>query len=291
MNSAIELITGLFVSIPGEIWGAMIALSGVWISSRTQKTRLRAELQAQSEEADKQRKSDLRREIYLDATESLSRLASHIAQLPNLDPSSEEAMSPEALSQFSGLSAKLQLIAEPKTSKLASKVSTKYGILYLQALQQLLPLQNISIEKEIAEEALESIGDTITKTMAQIDALTRAGLSSYSVFEPLTIDMNTLVQKSDELQEQVRLLGRRKIQHQHDYMRWLLDRLREVTEPTVELSVALREELNIIGDIEEFRKNARENHEEIQSEFENLIELTNQHLESDQAADKQNSPT
>lgn len=217
MDSSQSFILELFSLIPGEVWGAIIALTTVWISSRNEKTRLITQLQAQAEESEKQRKSDLRREVYLEAAESLNRLNSHLANLPNLDPSSEEATSPNDMLRFTGLSAKVQLIGEPETSKLASRVATQYGSLFLQALQQLLPLHETVQEKEIAEEAYASVGDTMEKTMAQIDALTRSGQQSYSVFEPLTNDINALVKRSDELKEQIHKLGNQKIRYQQDY--------------------------------------------------------------------------
>lgn len=65
-------------------------------------------------------------------------------------------------------------------------------------------------------------------------------------------------------------------------MRWLLTRLKELSEPTIELSLALRKELDIQGDIKEFRETAKRNHEEIQTELESLIALISDRLEQSQ---------
>lgn len=282
MDAALSLTSDIFRSIPGEVWGAAIALCSVWISSKTNKTRLMMEIEANAEESEKQRKSDLRKEIYLEAAESLSRLIAHFSKLPSIDPANYENDSPDEMLRFSGLSAKVRLIAEPNTSKLAGKVLTKYAGLHLQAIQMIFPLRDTISEKEETDHARESIADALEKTMAQIDALTRAGNESYSVFEPLTRDIDRLVEESNQLKAKSNDLNKQQIRQQHDYMRWLIERLKELDGVTIDLFVALRQELDIEGDAEEFRAISEQNNKELQTEFERLLEHVNSKIEENE---------
>jgi hypothetical protein len=86
MSTLVSLLT----SVPSAIWsgilGALLALSGVLISNRSNTTRLRIQLQHDAAEKSKERTSSMRREIYLRTVEELVKANSHLSGLPNLDP-------------------------------------------------------------------------------------------------------------------------------------------------------------------------------------------------------------
>ncbi|MEC9386975.1 hypothetical protein [Marinobacter sp. bablab_jr008] len=281
MIAIVEIAVEFLKSIPGEIWGATIALSGVWIASKNSNKQLKERLTAESHESDTQRKSELRREVYLEGAQSLTKLTSYLATLPDQYPYEEDAFN-NPVNEFLGIASKIQLIGEPKTSHLVASVATKYGTVYLQALQHLMPLQEIIREKDLAEGALEAVGDAIEKTMAQMDALTRSGQTSYSVFEPLSNDLDTLFQRSGEIKDQILSLGSKKIEKQQVYMKWLLTKLKEISDITIELSVSLRSELNVETNVNEFRAAYKENQLAIENELENLTTLISSELNKEE---------
>jgi len=117
----IDLIAFL-KSIPDVIWSGLIAsmltLGGVLISNGSNTNRLKLQLQHDANEKTKERTATLRREVYLRAAEELVKANAHLATLPQLDLSKTNLG--DGLQGFFSATARLQLIAEPKTALLVS---------------------------------------------------------------------------------------------------------------------------------------------------------------------------
>ena len=116
-------------SIPDVIWSGVVAsiitLTGVFISNSSNTRRLRLQLHHDAVERQKERVNALRRDVYLKAAEEISRANSYLASLTQLDVTKSNVA--DGLKEFFAISAKLQLVAEPKTALLVNDLTAAYG--------------------------------------------------------------------------------------------------------------------------------------------------------------------
>lgn len=130
-------------SIPDVVWSAVIAsiltLSGVLISNWSNTNRLKLQLRHDAAQKTTERTAALRRDVYLQAAEELTRANSYLASLPQADLTKTNAA--EGLQGFFAAAAKLQLVAEPKTALLVDQIVAEYGELLLRVFAATIPLQ------------------------------------------------------------------------------------------------------------------------------------------------------
>jgi hypothetical protein len=152
-------LLGVLRSVPDVIWSGLIAsvlaLGGVLIIDGRNTKRLKLQLEHDANEKAKERTATLRREVYLPAMEELVNANAHLASLPQLDLSKVNAA--DGLREFFGASAKLQLVAEPKTAVLANELTALYGELVLKLVAKSVPLQmartDIGINDDLCSKA------------------------------------------------------------------------------------------------------------------------------------------
>lgn len=103
-------------SIPDVIWSGLIAsvltLSGVLISNSSNTSRLKLQLQHDAGQKTTERIAALRRDVYLQAAEELTKANTYLGSLSQIDLAKTNAS--EGMQGFFGAAAKLQLVAEPK---------------------------------------------------------------------------------------------------------------------------------------------------------------------------------
>jgi hypothetical protein len=107
----------LLKAVPDVIWSGVIAsvltLGGVFISNSSNTKTLKIQLAYDATEKDKDRKTMLRREVYLNVVEESVKANSYLASLPSLDLASTNFAS--GLQGFFVAAAKLELVADSKT--------------------------------------------------------------------------------------------------------------------------------------------------------------------------------
>jgi hypothetical protein len=103
-------------TIPTVVWAALLALGGVVLSNRENTKRLIRQLQHEAAENAKNRISEVRRQVYAQFAHELTRANGFLASIPTLDPGKSNLA--RGLAALAGEAAKVQLIAEPKTSLL-----------------------------------------------------------------------------------------------------------------------------------------------------------------------------
>src|ERR1051325_8996126 len=109
----------------GAVIALIGALGGVALSNVSHSKRLRIQLQHDAAENAKERKAQLRRDVYLVAVEEIAKVTSHLGSLAQVDVTTTNPA--DALKGFQGATAKLVLVAEPKTALLVSDLASKYS--------------------------------------------------------------------------------------------------------------------------------------------------------------------
>ncbi|MBI4825332.1 MAG: hypothetical protein HY807_02780 [Nitrospirae bacterium] len=136
-----EIITAI-IAIPDVVWAAIIAsfltLGGVLLTNRGSNKRLTNQLLHDAQQRDRERSMELKREVYLKATEAITVNHMILMKLTNLNV--QELEIAQQFSNAAATIAKVNIIASTKTVNAVSDLSSELGENYLQLLAQRIPL-------------------------------------------------------------------------------------------------------------------------------------------------------
>lgn len=243
-------------NIPDVIWSGIIAsiltLSGVLISNWSNTKRLRIQLAHDSNEKSKERTSAMRRQVYLGATEELIKIGAILSSLPNRDLNEEIINSEWA--KFQSASAQVQLIANPETAALASKVSGMYSWLFLELAEKLIPIgmakADIKISDNLYKQA-ESEIQRILKEMANINDNPETNTKSFSVLRRrFDFQQEQAIAYSKNTQDGWKRFNKLNI----EFQKIVILRIKDIAPYTLDLLDLIRKDLSLQGDYSVYRR-------------------------------------
>jgi hypothetical protein len=237
-------------SIPDVIWSGVIAsvltLGGVWMANRSNTTRLRIQLSHESVEKSKQRRADLRKEVYLVAAEESVKANAFLASLPSADFSGLNAVAP--LQGFFAAAAKLQMVADTNTALITSRLVGAYGQHLLEFMDLIRPIQRERFAAQLAKQYFDQTQIEIKRILAAMTALNESGKSEPDVFGALGRSLESQREMSTKFAaEQQAHLEQANAFHL-GFVRHFLPAMKEIGTKTMTLMIEIRREFDIESD-------------------------------------------
>lgn len=146
-------------AIPNTVWAAIIAsfltLGGVLLTNRESTKRLLAQLKYDSAQRDRDREMSLRRDVYLQAAEAVSRIQALLGRLVDLSAHDGEFANESRIN--SAAIAKIQVIGNDKTVRAVSAFMNEFVAAYTELWFERIRLverkNRIEIVKQYREKA------------------------------------------------------------------------------------------------------------------------------------------
>ncbi|WP_343619158.1 hypothetical protein [Ralstonia sp.] len=259
-----------FLGIPDVIWSGVIASSitlvGVWLSNRGNSERLRAQLDNDAKEKVKQRKSDLRRLVYLEFVEEMVKANVALSALPNLDMTA--ANPAEGLIGFNSAAAKLQLISEIETAEAVGDVQVKFAELSIRAMVKAQKIANVKTNIDIQNNLYESADREIQRILAAMTAFNEAARKDQEVFDALSRSFEFHRDLAAQYSERRSNLWKERNALHVEFTKFLAAAAIEMRDETAKAQILIRSELELEesrAEIEErVRVRAIENQKAIQ---------------------------
>jgi hypothetical protein len=267
-------IAQLLQGVPDVIWSGIIAsvltLSGVLVSNRSNTTRLKTQLTHDREEKVKERTLSLRREVYLKATEELVKLNAFLASLPQQDITKDNLG--EGFVGFQTALARLQLVAEPRTTLLAMRLSATYGELCLDLMHHLMVLGKAKSDIQIADELYTKANNEVQRILSAMTQHNETGKPDQQAFDALQRSIAFSQAQASNFAARRSAGWASFNQGNIVFMRHLISRIREIAPQQMKLMVEIRRDLSLIGDLSEVE-------EEMQKQLDRMTEKLNQFLQ------------
>ena len=266
-------IASLLASIPDVFWsgiiGAVLALSGVLISNRSNTTRLRIQLQHDANEKAKERTASLRREVYLRTVEELVKANSHLASLPNLDPTKVNLG--DGLQGFFSAAARLQLVAEPKTALLVNKLVGEYGEFVIDLLALLQPVHAARSDIQIADSHYTRVQSEVTRVLGELTKINESGNPNSAAFQGLGRSFDFHQGQSSKFASDSKAAWSRFNKANIVFQRAVITKLRDLAPRQVPVMIELRRDLGLNGQMDELEAQMRQQIQRMEDRFNALI--------------------
>lgn len=268
-------IVQLLHGVPDVIWsgviGAVIALCGVLILNRHNTKLLKTQLTHDREENVKERTLNLRREVYLKAVEELVKLDAFLGSLPQQDVTRGNIG--EAFVDFQAASARLQLVAEPKTTLLAMRLSAAYDGLFLELMPYLIVLGKAKIDIQIADEMYAKTDNEVQRILSAMAQRNETGKSNQQAFDVLQRSFTFSQEQASKFADSRSAGWVSFNQGNIAFMRHLFPRIREIAPQKMKLMVEIRRDLSLLGDLSEVE-------EEMQRQLDRMAEKSDRLLQT-----------
>lgn len=258
---------------PDVIWSGVIAsvlaLSGVILTVWINSINISRQLLHDAQERDKERKSDMRRQVYLAAAEELANAQNYLSTLPQANLSDPQQA--VKMNGFYAAAAKVQLVCEPDTALLIGELVGKFGGLTLRLLGAVAPLHQVQSDIDIRTHHYNRYTAEIDRILAAMSALNESG-------NPDPDKMQILQKSFDFNQEQARkisdernaLFDKRNAMHA-DYSKMLLMENKKILHLQIDVMASIRMELNLHSDPTEARLQAEKQTKQMEIQMDSLL--------------------
>jgi hypothetical protein len=275
-------IVGFFKSVPDVIWSGLIAsvitLSGVFLSNISNNNRLKLQLKHDADEKTIERTTSLRREVYLRAVEELVKANSHLSSLPQIDVTKTNLA--DGLQGFFTAAARLQLVAEPKTSLLVSQLSANYGELVFKLMTDLIPVMKAKQDIEIADDFYNRTQTEINRILAEQRKINESGNQNPAAFQSLQSNFQFEQEQAAKYSADKSEGWERFNQHNITFQKHLLTELKEISSKQIPVMVEIRRDLGLTGDLSEVEAHMKQLWIRMEAHFDALIVALESSLKS-----------
>ncbi|OEZ68277.1 hypothetical protein JAB5_50270 [Janthinobacterium sp. HH103] len=275
--SVVKSVVGLFYSIPPVIWsgviGSMLALSGVYLTSKHSYKNLKMQLEHDSIEKSTERSLKLRQDSYMLVAKELVSAEQHLANIPMLDILKENPA--KGTNAFFAAAAQCQLVASPRTAKLLMIFANKFSMLSIRAISSVHHIFNAEVAAELAKDSIDRNKIEFDRTLLKMTELNQEIGSEKANYDVLKSYLDFYKEEMSKGWDQRGVALNEKQEHTLNYSRSLVDDLIALTSEQIEVLVSMRADLGFDSDIEEYRKTLFEQHQSILKEMEHALAKTN----------------
>jgi len=241
------IICSYLASIPDVIWSAIIAsiitLSGVIFVNWDNTKRLRIQLNHDASEREKERKAELRRDVYLVAAEEMTKAIGYLGSLPQQDP--EHLGFEEKLQPFFSSAAKIQVVSNPETSILVSKLLAAYNELLMKLLVKVSPIHSLRSDINIRTIHYDKEQAEISRVLAAMTEYNESTTKEPGRFEALNRTFKFHQEQSEKIASERSHFWDLSHKLTREYIRYYIKEMKQVIEFQIDVMVAIRSELDL----------------------------------------------
>lgn len=263
----------LLRSIPDVIWSGVIAslltLAGVLVSNRSNTQRLLIQLQHDAAEKSKERTAALRREVYLRAVEELTKANSHLASLPQSDPTNTNLA--DGLQGFFAAAARLQLVAEPQTALLVNQLVAAYAELLVKLMARVAPLHQTKLDISISDGLYNKAQAEVTRVLAEMSKFNEAAQTNEVVFSALRRSFDGNQALATRHAEDLSASWEKFSHLNAEFARQLISDMQDMGESQIPVLVEIRRDLGLTTDLNAFREQMQANWKRMSGQLDTLL--------------------
>lgn len=241
---------GLSRIVPDAAWSgivaALAALGGVLISNASSERRQRQQIEHEERERARDRSNELRRQVYLEAAEQVSRAVSALSELPSKDPTN--LASGSVVGGLLAAAAKLQVVAEPGTVVLVNEYMMAFANVLMNVLLRAIPVRTARGEIDVHHSFYQRAEAEVTRILEARGRLLEAPAHDPAEFAALTDSLERAMRAVGEFAEKRRRAWDVFNRANFEFQQALLNDTAALNERQLSLSLAIRGDLGLASD-------------------------------------------
>lgn len=190
-----------------------------------------------------EREKNIKKEVYLQAVEALTRTQNVVGTLPNLNAEAQNITS--GMLNDSGLIAKVQIVGSEKTVKAVTTIMASIGTVIMELMLE----RGILVDRKKEIELLEGL---CSKTQSEIDRyisimknLNLEGNQDKRLWDTINNSVQFETQQRDKFYQEIGELWKTQSKEHLEFTQMCMNRFFEITSLLPDAVLAVREELNL----------------------------------------------
>lgn len=266
----IELLSKIPINIWSVALGSIIALVGVLISNRSHIKRLKIQLEHDAELKAIERKTAMRREVYLNSAEELVRASSYLGSLSQIDLAKTNIA--DGFQDFFASSAKLMLVAEEETGKAVNELVIAYTGLLFKLMIDVMPISEQRNQIDIINEHYNDTQTEIKRILAEMSRQNESGSPDERIFKALDSSIKFQQKRAKELTDERNGCWKKINEYTKKFALKIMDEMQAITILQAPAMVSIRKELDIDTNIESYRELIDSSTERVKKQLDNLLD-------------------
>ncbi len=254
---------GFLQGVPAPAWGLAGAIVGVLgtlvatkISNNSNDRRFENQLKHDAEQKSKDRAAQLRRSVYLKAVAELVGINAFLGQLAAADPTDTNSITKGATGFFKAMG-RVSLVASERTREKVTDLSGAYGELFMELMADASVAHQLKIDINLNRQIYENLNMERIRIISAMREVNESNDTKYK-FESLSNSFESTIQPIGEISEEFKELSNRHQDSLASYGTSATKKISRLSNLHAEVSVLLREELDLDTDIERMKSQLRE---------------------------------
>lgn len=269
-------------SIPAVIWSGVIAsiltLSGVLISNKSNTKRLKIQLEHDAKQKSEDRKSIIKREVYLDLAKEATKATNYLAGIANIDIVKINIS--DGMKDYFIAANKLTLIAETKTVIAVNELSGELGKATFEAMPMLLDISGVVNKVAIYQKYYDEGQLEINRIIAAMRAFNELPMpKDFQQFHLLQQSYDYQVQTQSENSRNLNSYLKQKAELTIKFGLGILPRLSIIIDKQLLVVLRIREEIGINTDKDLLTEQLMKSKFEQQAHLENTMSILKEKLQ------------
>lgn len=272
-QETIILAVNLIKQIPDVVWAAIIACAltsiGVFFTNRNSRIQQQAGLRHDSEQRDREREMSLRRDVYLKATEAITKGQNFLIRLANLDIPSQ-AFDDDYREDAASL-AKIHIVATNETVQAVLTYSQYFRNAFLELSLKRVSLLARKNRIEVLDSFIEQTAQKGKYYLEQIGVKVLEGTIDERVWKILNDNFQFESEQQDKYEKERQQLTAIQQKEQMEFFKLCMERFFSISEYLPLAVIAVRNELELSFDEEAYLGLYKENLEKSRIVFNNFL--------------------
>jgi len=251
-----ESITCWLYQIPSTVYAALMAslitLLGVSLSNRAAHKRLINQLAIESDERKQEREISLKKDVYLQAAEELTKAQQYIGSLVNSDLANLQSQQ-KTLESFFSATSKIHIVGSDETIKSTVDVTKKFTVALLEIMTKAMPLHAIKSDIDEFSNLIDDYSSKREKYLNEMTSFNLSGNRDGELWEKLQDNFNFVQSEIDQSIEERSNKWLEHNKHQRELMVVCTKEALELAELVVPAVISIRKELDLPFDEKEYK--------------------------------------
>lgn len=240
-----------------------------WLTNWQTTKRLKIQLAHDSGEKIAERKQTLRREIYLQAAEEIPKAMAFLISLPRLDFSQPDAL--KELNSFNVVCSKLLLVTDFATSEKVRHLQKTFFNVFTLSMLKSPAVFNCQRELDNLFERAKELSRRISDSTSELSVREMEQPMDDETVRYLKLEMKVLQQELEVLDEQIDTTVTNCNTLRKDFVTETFTELKTIGIPMANVLAAMRKELGLDGDIDEFHRATEQQWEDVTAALQRFI--------------------
>ncbi|UVL41764.1 hypothetical protein LOY55_06570 [Pseudomonas sp. B21-040] len=268
-----EQLISCLKDIPNVVWSGIVAscitLLGVMLSNGSNTKRLKLQLDHDAREKSKDKINNLRKEVYLKVIEDIEATNIHMSTLVNRDLVNSN-MTAE-IQAITASIAKLKLVSEPETARLAGELSAAFGALFLRLIPRLMPVMEARSDIEINDSAYVNSSAEASRVMRDLHKFNEEGRQDAVIFQALQSNYDFFSAQAQQYASARALAYTVRNIRVNEFNAMLLPEMKELSKLQLKVAIAIRKDLGVSFNVADLERQLERHWAVMEAEFGNAM--------------------